>query len=79
MNSLLQEMFKKKLGDHVVRAHMLATYFLKPKIAFYMGRFLVSGGGRRKTIFLGCKMSARHLLGVPEEESSPGPHLPFQL
>lgn len=55
-----------ELGDHAVRAQMRATYFWSPGLAFCVGGFLVSGGGRRKTLALGWETSARHLLGAAE-------------
>lgn len=41
---------------------MLTSYFLKLRVAFCTGRFLVTGGRRRKTMVLGWEMSAGNLL-----------------
>lgn len=54
LKSLSHEMCKQSwVTTQQGHTYMLATCFVKPRLAFCVGRFLVSGGGRRKTMALG--------------------------
>lgn len=59
---MLKQSWVTPLGSGEGGTGVLTRCFLKLRIAFCTGRFLLTGGRRRKIMVLGWVMSARNLL-----------------